>query len=88
VNPTSTPGGLDTFGGERPRLTGLAVRITCSLADAEDVVQEVWIRWACQDAAAADKPGRLAHDRHLPPGPRPSAGTAPAARGLRRAVAS
>jgi RNA polymerase sigma-70 factor, ECF subfamily len=71
VNPTSTPGGLDTFEGERPRLTGLAYRITCSLADAEDVVQEVWIRWARQDAATVDNPAgwlttvtsRLALDR-------------------------
>jgi RNA polymerase sigma-70 factor, ECF subfamily len=71
VNPTSTPGGLDIFEGERPRLTGLAYRITCSLADAEDVVQEVWIRWASQDAATVDNPAgwlttvtsRLALDR-------------------------
>jgi RNA polymerase sigma-70 factor, ECF subfamily len=71
VNPTSTPGGLDTFEGERPRLTGLAYRITCSLADAEDVVQEVWIRWAAQDAATVANPAgwlttvtaRLALDR-------------------------
>ena len=46
VNPASGAGGLDTFEAERPRLTGLAYRITCSLADAEDVVQEAWIRWA------------------------------------------
>jgi RNA polymerase sigma-70 factor, ECF subfamily len=71
VNATSTPGGLDTFERERPRLTGLAYRITCSLADAEDVVQEVWIRWAAQDAATVDNPAgwlttvtsRLALDR-------------------------
>jgi DNA-directed RNA polymerase specialized sigma24 family protein len=71
VNATSTPGGLDTFEGERPRLTGLAYRITCSLADAEDVVQEVWIRWASQDATTVDDPAvwlttvtsRLALDR-------------------------
>ena len=71
MNPTSAPGGLDTFEGERPRLTGLAYRITCSLADAEDVVQEVWIRWASQDAATVDNPAgwlttvtsRLALDR-------------------------
>jgi RNA polymerase sigma-70 factor, ECF subfamily len=50
------PGGLDTFEGERARLTGLAYRITGSLADAEDVVQEVWIRWAAQDAATVNNP--------------------------------
>jgi DNA-directed RNA polymerase specialized sigma24 family protein len=71
VNPTSATGGLDTFEGERPRLTGLAYRITCSLADAEDVVQEAWIRWAARDAATVDNPAgwlttvtsRLALDR-------------------------
>ena len=50
------PGGLGTFEGERARLTGLAYRITGSLADAEDVVQEVWIRWAARDAAIVDNP--------------------------------
>ena len=71
MSPTSETGGLDTFEGERPRLTGLAYRITGSLADAEDVVQEVWIRWASQDAATVDNPAgwlttvtsRLALDR-------------------------
>ncbi|MBO0731691.1 MAG: RNA polymerase sigma factor SigJ [Acidimicrobiaceae bacterium] len=68
---TPTPGGLDVFEGERPRLTGLAYRITGSVADAEDVVQEAWIRWAAQDAATIDNPAgwlttvtsRLALDR-------------------------
>jgi len=71
VNPTSGAGGLDIFEGERPRLTGLAYRITCSLADAEDVVQEAWIRWAARDAGTVDNPAawlttvtsRLALDR-------------------------
>jgi RNA polymerase sigma-70 factor (ECF subfamily) len=70
VNPTPIPGGLDVFEGERPRLTGLAYRITGSVADAEDVVQEAWIRWA-RDAATVDNPAgwlttvtsRLALDR-------------------------
>jgi RNA polymerase sigma-70 factor (ECF subfamily) len=71
VNRASGAGGLETFEGERPRLTGLAYRITCSLADAEDVVQEAWIRWAAQDAGTVDNPAgwlttvtsRLALDR-------------------------
>jgi RNA polymerase sigma-70 factor, ECF subfamily len=49
-------GDLDTFQRERPRLTGLAYRITGSLADAEDVVQEAWMRWAAHDAASVDNP--------------------------------
>ena len=71
MNPASGAGGLDIFEAERPRLIGLAYRITCSLADAEDVVQEAWIRWAARDAAAVDNPAgwlttvtsRLALDR-------------------------
>jgi RNA polymerase sigma-70 factor (ECF subfamily) len=63
--------GLGVFEGERPRLTGLAYRITGSLADAEDVVQEAWIRWAARDVASVENPGgwlttvttRLALDR-------------------------
>jgi hypothetical protein len=54
VNPTSATLGLDSFEAERPRLTGLADRITSSLADAEDVVQEAWIRWAARHAATVD----------------------------------
>jgi Sigma-70 region 2 len=53
------------------REPGLAYRITCSLADAEDVVQEAWIRWAARNAATVDNPAawlttvtsRLALDR-------------------------
>ena len=36
----------DVFSRERRRLVGLAYRMTGVLADAEDVVQEVWLRWA------------------------------------------
>ncbi len=71
MSPTSAPGGLGAFEGERARLTGLAYRITGSLADAEDVVQEAWLRWAARGAATVDNPAgwlttvtsRLALDR-------------------------
>ncbi|HTW10521.1 MAG TPA: sigma-70 family RNA polymerase sigma factor [Acidimicrobiales bacterium] len=71
MSPRSTPGSLDAFVGERARLNGLAYRITGSLADAEDVVQEAWIRWAAGDTASVDNPAgwlttvtaRLALDR-------------------------
>jgi RNA polymerase sigma-70 factor (ECF subfamily) len=66
----STPGSLDVFEAERPRLTGLAYRITGSLSDAQDVVQEAWIRWAAHDASVDNPAGwlttvtsRLALDR-------------------------
>lgn len=35
----------DPFDAERARLQGLAYRMLGSMADAEDVVQEAWLRW-------------------------------------------
>ncbi|MGA1836907.1 RNA polymerase sigma factor SigJ [Herbiconiux sp. 11R-BC] len=37
--------GLDDFQRERPRLTGIAFRMLGTLADAEDAVQESYLRW-------------------------------------------
>jgi len=47
---------VDAFDVERPRLVGLAYRLLGSLADAEDVVQEAWFRWAAADRAAIERP--------------------------------
>ena len=47
---------VTVFEGARPRLVGLAYRITGSLVDAEDVVSEVWLRWADADHDAVDRP--------------------------------
>src|SRR6478752_4523935 len=44
------------FEAERPRLTGLAYRLLGSLADAEDVVQDAWLRWMAADRAAIVNP--------------------------------
>lgn len=41
---------IGVFADERPRLFGLAYRILGSVTDAEDVVQEAWIRWSAVDA--------------------------------------
>lgn len=59
------------FEGERDRLTGLAYRMLGSIADAEDVVQQAWIRWDGADRAHIERPAawlttvvsRLAIDR-------------------------
>lgn len=40
------------FEAERPRLLRLAYRMTGSFAEAEDVVQDAWLRWARADAVA------------------------------------
>ena len=53
---TEAPGTADTFTEARPRLVGLAYRILGSLADAEDVVSEVWFRWARADQDAIERP--------------------------------
>jgi RNA polymerase sigma-70 factor (ECF subfamily) len=44
------------FERERPRLTGLAYRLLGSLSDAEDVVQEAWLRWQRTDRTVIERP--------------------------------
>jgi RNA polymerase sigma-70 factor (ECF subfamily) len=41
--------GLSTFMSVRPRLFGIAFRILREAAAAEDVVQDVWVRWQTAD---------------------------------------
>jgi len=38
-----------TFDALRPRLLRVAYRMLGSMADAEDVVQDAWLRWADTD---------------------------------------
>jgi RNA polymerase sigma-70 factor (TIGR02957 family) len=40
----------------RPRLFGIAYRILGSAAEAEDVVQDTWLRWQCADRSAVLDP--------------------------------
>jgi RNA polymerase sigma-70 factor (ECF subfamily) len=44
------------FEGARPRLRGLAYRMLGSVADAEDVVQDAWLRWRGADASSVRDP--------------------------------
>lgn len=44
------------FEAERARLTGLAYRLLGSVSDAEDVVQDAWLRWQGTDRAGIDSP--------------------------------
>ena len=46
----------DEFEAARPVLTGLAYRILGSLAEAEDVVQDVFLAWMDADRAAISRP--------------------------------
>jgi RNA polymerase sigma-70 factor (ECF subfamily) len=64
----------DVFDAERPRLRALAYRMLGSMADADDVVQDAWLRWhrlGADGRSAVDRPAawlttatsRLALDR-------------------------
>lgn len=44
------------FESLRPRLHGVAYRMTGSVADADDLCQEAWLRWAEADHAAVEDP--------------------------------
>ncbi|MFI8007343.1 RNA polymerase sigma factor SigJ [Streptomyces sp. NPDC086010] len=46
----------DPFEEHRPVLTGVAYRMLGRVADAEDVVQEAWLRWASADRADVGEP--------------------------------
>lgn len=46
----------EIFANVRPRLFGIAYRMLSSVADAEDVVQDVWLRWQFCDRSAVRDP--------------------------------
>ncbi|MEZ0050420.1 RNA polymerase sigma-70 factor (ECF subfamily) [Mycobacterium sp. MAA66] len=49
-----TIAGLDEFEQLRPHLLSVAYRLTGIYADAEDIVQDAWLRWHATDADVAD----------------------------------
>jgi RNA polymerase sigma factor (sigma-70 family) len=52
---------LSVFVSVRPRLFGIAYRMLGSAADAEDIVQNVWLRWQTTDrSVVSDAPAFLA----------------------------
>jgi RNA polymerase sigma-70 factor, ECF subfamily len=68
---TTTADPLAEFEAARSTMFGVAYRMTSSAADADDLVQEAWLRWRRVDHAAVDHPtaflvrtvSRLALDR-------------------------
>lgn len=58
--PSDTAGtALDQFERHRRRLRALAYRIVGSVADAEDIVQDCWLRWQDVDPATVQSPERF-----------------------------
>lgn len=55
-SPSAADDGTAVFAAERRRLTGIAYRITGSLADAEDVVQEAWLRFSKASSEDIERP--------------------------------
>jgi RNA polymerase sigma-70 factor (ECF subfamily) len=47
---------VGAFNESRPRLFGIAYRMLGSVAEAEDIVQEAWVRWQGTDRAAVRNP--------------------------------
>ncbi|CAL9382464.1 RNA polymerase sigma-70 factor [Streptomyces sp. enrichment culture] len=52
----TTDTATDVFEEHRPVLLGVAYRMLGRLADAEDVVQEAWLRWSGADRSAVREP--------------------------------
>jgi RNA polymerase sigma-70 factor (ECF subfamily) len=52
----TTDTATDVFEAHRPVLLGVAYRMLGRLADAEDVVQEAWLRWSGADRAGVREP--------------------------------
>jgi RNA polymerase sigma-70 factor (ECF subfamily) len=49
VETSTDDDGLSAFFNQRPRLFGIAYRMLGSAAEAEDIVQDVWVRWQTAD---------------------------------------
>ena len=56
VGGSAADDGSAVFAAERPRLTGIAYRVTGSLADADDVVQEAWLRFSRTGPSTIERP--------------------------------
>lgn len=48
---------IDVFENVRPRLFGIAYRMMGTVSEAEDLVQEAWLRWQGADRNAVREPG-------------------------------
>jgi hypothetical protein len=76
------------FQTHRPRLVRLAYRMLGSVAEAEDIVQDGWMRWRTVDPRRHPRAGRLADPHRHPAVPRPDQVGPVAARDLCRLLAA
>jgi RNA polymerase sigma factor (sigma-70 family) len=53
---TCADDGVSTFLRARPRLFGIAYRMLGNVAEAEDIVQDVWVRWQTTDRSRVHNP--------------------------------
>src|SRR5260370_6214508 len=53
---SSSDDGLSVFVSVRRRLFGIAYRMLGSAAEAEDIVQDVWLRWQATNRSVVDNP--------------------------------
>src|SRR3954454_23493021 len=61
MEPKAIDDALSEFIKARPRLFGIAYRMLGSAAEAEDIVQDVWLRWQVTDrSVVSDSPAFLA----------------------------
>ena len=61
MQPVANDDGVAVFESVRPRLFGIAYRMLGSAAEAEDIVQDAWLRWQGTDrSAVVDPPAFLA----------------------------
>jgi RNA polymerase sigma-70 factor (ECF subfamily) len=48
---------VDTFEAQRGRMFGIAYRMLGSASEAEDIVQDAWLRWQAADRSDVEEPG-------------------------------
>jgi RNA polymerase sigma-70 factor (TIGR02957 family) len=56
MGPATHDQGLAAFAKVRPRLFGIAYRMLGSAADADDIVQDVWLRWQTTNRSVVQDP--------------------------------